>query len=138
MSANFLAIGHVARDEFKGEPEWRLGGTAWHAAAAAARLGVRTALVTGVGPGESSALAQRCARLGIALHALPVSDDDLRLSLVDGRRFMRLKARARGIVPADVPAERRDARGVVLGSVAHELDRSRFSSMSPPVASRLA
>ncbi len=70
MRADFLAIGHVARDEFEGEPTWRLGGTALYAAATAARLGTQTALVTRVGPVEKPALEERCAQLGIALHAL--------------------------------------------------------------------
>jgi sugar/nucleoside kinase (ribokinase family) len=49
---------------------------------------------------------------------------------VEGRRMLRLKARARGIAPADVPPEWRAARAVVLGSVAHELDRSLFGTTS--------
>jgi ribokinase len=132
MSADFLAIGHVARDEFEGEPTWRLGGTALYAAATAARLGARAALVTRVGPPEKDALEERCSQLGIALHALPSSvTTTFGFRYVDGRRFMRLKARARGIAPTDVPAEWRHARAVVLGSIAHELDRSLFGTTSP-------
>jgi sugar/nucleoside kinase (ribokinase family) len=132
VSADFLAIGHVARDEFEGEPTWRLGGTALYAAATAARLGTSTALVTRVGPPEKAALEERCAQLGIALHALPSSaTTTFGFRYVEGRRFMRLKARARGIAPTDVPAEWRQARAVVLGSIAHELDRSLFGTTSP-------
>ncbi len=131
MSADFLAIGHVARDEFEGEPTWRLGGTALYAAATAARLGTATALVTRVGPIEKPALEERCAQLGISLHALPSSaTTTFGFRYVDGKRFMRLTARAKGIAPADVPAEWRGARAVVLGSVAHELDRSLFGTTS--------
>jgi sugar/nucleoside kinase (ribokinase family) len=131
VSADFLAIGHVARDEFEGEATWRLGGTALYAAATAARLGTATALVTRVGPAEQSALEDRCTQLGIALHALPSSvTTTFGFRYVEGRRFMRLKARARGISPEDVPAEWRNARAVVLGSVAHELDRSLFGTTS--------
>lgn len=131
MSADFLAIGHVARDEFEGEPTWRLGGTALYAAATAARLGTRAALVTRVGPIERPALEQRCTELRIALHALPSSaTTTFGFRYVEGRRLMRLKARARGISPADVPAAWRAARAVVLGSVAHELDRSLFGTTS--------
>ena len=131
VSADFLAIGHVARDEFEGEPTWRLGGTALYAAATAARLGTRTALVTRVGPKEKPALEERCAQLGIMLHALPSSaTTTFGFRYVEGRRFMRLTARAKGIAPADVPAEWRKARAVVLGSVAHELDRSLFGTTS--------
>src|ERR1700687_2793938 len=132
MSADFLAIGHVARDECEGEATWRLGGTALYAAATAARLGTSAALVTRVGPPEKAALEERCAQLGVALHALPSSvTTTFGFRYVDGRRFMRLKARARGIAPSDVPPESRQARAVVLGSIAHELDRSLFGTTSP-------
>lgn len=132
MSADFLAIGHVARDEFEGEATWRLGGTALYAAATAARLGTSAALVTRVGPAEKAALEERCSQLGIALHALPSSvTTTFGFRYVDGRRFMRLRSRARGIAPNDVPPESRQARAVVLGSIAHELDRSLFGTTSP-------
>jgi sugar/nucleoside kinase (ribokinase family) len=131
VSVDFLAIGHVARDEFEGEPTWRLGGTALYAAATAARLGTPTALVTRVGPTEKPALEERCAQLGIAVHALPSSaTTTFGFRYLKGKRFMRLTARAKGIAPADVPAEWRKARAVVLGSVAHELDRSLFGTTS--------
>ena len=131
MSADFLAIGHVARDEFEGEATWRLGGTALYAAATAARVGVASALVTRVGPDEKTALEARCKELGIALHALPSSvTTTFAFRYVEGRRFLRLKARARGIAPSDVPVEWRGARAVVLGSVAHELDRALFGTTS--------
>jgi sugar/nucleoside kinase (ribokinase family) len=61
----FLAVGHVARDEFAGEPTWRLGGTVLYTAATAARLGAHAAIVTRVGPNERPALEERCERLGI-------------------------------------------------------------------------
>ena len=132
MSIDFLAIGHVARDEFEGELTWRLGGTALYAAATAARLGTTTALVTRVGPDESPALEERCAQLGIALHALPSSaTTTFAFRYVEGRRFMRLRARAKGISPNDVPAAWRAARAVVLGSIAHELDRTLFGRTAP-------
>ena len=132
VSADFLAIGHVARDEFEGEATWRLGGTALYAAATAARLGTRTALVTRVGPAERPALEERCAQLGVALHALPSSaTTTFGFRYVEGRRFMRLRSRAKGISPGDVPAEWRAARAVVLGSIAHELDRTLFGTTAP-------
>jgi sugar/nucleoside kinase (ribokinase family) len=132
VTADFLAIGHVARDEFEGEPTWRLGGTALYAAATAACLGTATALVTRVGPNEKPALEERCARLGITVHALPSSTTTtFAFRYVEGRRFLRLKSRARGIAPSDIPAAWRGARAVVLGSIAHELDRSLFGTTSP-------
>ena len=68
---DLVSIGHVARDEFEGEPDWRLGGTALYSAAAAARLGARTALLTRVGPGERERLRLRARAKGLAADAVP-------------------------------------------------------------------
>ncbi|HUQ41548.1 MAG TPA: PfkB family carbohydrate kinase [Candidatus Limnocylindrales bacterium] len=124
-SIGFLAVGHVARDEFVGEPTWRLGGTVLYTAATAARRGVRAAIVTRVGPNERAALEGRCRELGIELHALAAEvTTTFGFRYEDGTRLMRLKARARGLTLADVPAELRSAPAVILGSIAHEIDRS--------------
>lgn len=123
--AHFVAVGHVARDEFEGEPTWRLGGTALYATATAARLGTRADLVTRIGPGEAGALRARCDRLGIGLHALPAeSTTTFAFRYVEGRRRLRLRARARGIARTDVPPALLGARAVVLASIAHEIDAS--------------
>jgi sugar/nucleoside kinase (ribokinase family) len=122
---HFLAIGHVARDEFAGEPTWRLGGTVLYTAATAARLGARAAIVTRVGPNERAALEERCASLDIELHALPAEvTTTFAFRYEDGKRLMKLKARARGLALADVPVDLRSAQAVILGSIAHEIDRS--------------
>jgi sugar/nucleoside kinase (ribokinase family) len=121
----FLAIGHVARDEFAGEPSWRLGGTVLYTAATAARLGARAAIVTRVGPNERAALEERCAKLDIELHPLAGEvTTTFGFRYEGGKRLMRLKARARGLALADVPPSLRAAEAVILGSVAHEIDRS--------------
>jgi ribokinase len=127
----FVAIGHVARDEFEGEPTWRLGGTALYTAAAASRLGARCAIVTRVGPIERSALEARCAELGIELHALPAeATTTFAFRYEDGRRLMRLKARTRGLSLADVPRALHGARAVILGPIAHEIDRSLLGAFA--------
>ena len=129
--ARFLAIGHVARDEFAGEPTWRLGGTVLYTAATAARLGARAAIVTRVGPKERAALEERCASLGIELHALPAEvTTTFAFRYEDGKRLMKLKARARGLTLADVPADLRSAEAVILGSIAHEIDRSLLGAFA--------
>jgi sugar/nucleoside kinase (ribokinase family) len=125
MPVRFLSIGHVARDEFEGEPTWRLGGTVLYTAAAAARLGARAAIVTRVGPNERAALEERCTRLGIELHALPGEvTTTFGFRYEDGKRLMKLKARSRGLALSDVPRPLVDSEAVILGSVAHEIDRS--------------
>src|SRR3954470_126165 len=124
-AVRFVAIGHVARDEFEGEATWRLGGTVLYTAATAARLGARASIVTRVGPKERAALEERCASLGIELHALPAEvTTTFAFRYEDGNRLMKLKARARGLALADVPVDLRSAQAVILGSIAHEIDRS--------------
>jgi len=120
---DLLAIGHVTRDEFPGEDDWRLGGSALYAAATAARLGARTALVTRVGPNERARLESACAALGIELRARPSNVTTTFAFSFDaaGHRTLRLRARARGLALVDVPPSLREPRAVVLASVAHEL-----------------
>src|SRR5207247_9525462 len=103
---DLVTIGHAARDEFAGDPEWRIGATAAYAAAAAARFGARAALVTRVGPHERERLADRCARLGITLHALQsAATTTFAFRSVDGKRRLRRKAPAKGSAPAALPAQ---------------------------------
>lgn len=126
---SFVVIGHVARDEFP-DGGTRLGGTALYAAATAARLGSRTALVTRVGPLQRDELERSCSDLGIELHALASSATTTFSFRWDpeGRRHLRLRARARGIALRDVPAELRSARATVLGSISHELASDLFGA----------
>jgi sugar/nucleoside kinase (ribokinase family) len=124
---DLVSIGHAARDEFEGDPEWRIGGTATYAAAAAACLGDRVALLTRVGPNERDRLAARCRELGIELHALESAvTTTFSFRYVDGRRRLRLKARAKGIGADAIPPALRETRSVVLASIAHEIEPSVF------------
>jgi len=124
---DLVSIGHAARDEFEGDPEWRIGGTAVYAAAAAACLGDRVALLTRVGPKERDRLAARCKELGIELHPL---DSEVTTTFsfryVDGRRRLRLRARAKGIGSDAIPPALRETRSVVLASIAREIEPSVF------------
>jgi ribokinase len=124
---DLVSIGHAARDEFEGDPEWRIGGTATYAAAAAARLGDRVALLTRVGPNERDRITARCHELGIELHALESAvTTTFSFRYVDGRRWLRLKARAKGIGADVIPTALRETRSVVLASIAHEIEPSVF------------
>jgi sugar/nucleoside kinase (ribokinase family) len=126
---DLVSIGHTARDEFEGDPEWRIGGTATYAAAAAARLGDRVALLTRVGPTERDRLAARCRELGVELHALDSAvTTTFSFRYVDGRRRLRLKARAKAIGADAIPPALRETRSVVLASIAHEIEPSVFDA----------
>ncbi len=131
----FLAIGHVARDEFP-DGAHRLGGTALYAAATAARLGVPTALVTRVGPHERDELARTCADLDIdlrVLDALVTTTFGFRWD-GSGKRILRLKARAKGIALADIPEDLRSADALVLGSIARELSHDLLAGETARVS----
>ncbi|HKW78684.1 MAG TPA: PfkB family carbohydrate kinase, partial [Candidatus Limnocylindria bacterium] len=68
---------------------------------------------------------ERCRALGIALHALPAeATTTFAFRYEDGTRILRLRARARAIGIAEVPAALRSSDAVVLGPVAHEIDAS--------------
>jgi len=128
---DLVTVGHAARDEFAGETDWRLGGSAVYGAATAARLGARTALLTRVGPNERERLAARCAELGIELHALPSeATTTFAFRYDEGHRTLKLRARARGIDAAALPAPLRETRSVVLASIAHELAPSLFDAFA--------
>src|SRR5438093_12879899 len=124
---DLVTIGHAARDEFECEDDWRIGGTAVYAAAAAARLGDRVALLTRAGPNERERLAARCRELGIEFHPLDSAvTTTFAFRYVDGRRRLRLKARAKAIGADAIPDALRDTRAVVLASIAHEIEPSVF------------
>jgi sugar/nucleoside kinase (ribokinase family) len=125
----FLSIGHIARDEFP-DGAHRLGGTALYAAATAARLGVPTTLVTRAGPHERDELARTCADLDVDLRALDANVTTTFGFRWDqsGKRILRLKARAKAIGLADIPADLRSADrpggtpdALVFGTIAREL-----------------
>lgn len=124
-----LAIGHAAKDEFP-DGTTRLGGSALYAAATAARLGAETTLVTRVGPAERPALEALCGELGVSLHALPSDVTTTFAFRYDdaGHRHLRLRARAAGLVLADLPASLHGADAVVFGTIARELDDSLFGT----------
>ena len=121
----FVAIGHVARDEFG--TEWRLGGSGLYCAATAARLGRAATLVTRIGDVEQPALETRCRELGIALRRLAsAATTTFSFSMVDGRRRLRLRARAQPLRAADLGALPEDAP-VLLGSIVGEHAEDLFA-----------
>jgi sugar/nucleoside kinase (ribokinase family) len=131
----FLAIGHVARDEFP-DGAHRLGGTALYAAATAAHLGLATALVTRVGPNEREELSRVCAHLGIDLRALDANVTTTFGFRWDkaGTRVLTLKARAKRIALGDIPADLRSADALVFGTIARELARDLLAGETARVS----
>ena len=113
---DFLVIGHVARDVGPDGKRHTLGGTVTYAAAAALRLGLRTAVVT------SAANDVELARTlpGVAVHLKPAqATTTFRNEYGNGRR-QRLYSTADPISREDVPDEWRRAPMVLLGPLIGE------------------
>src|SRR5205809_1251032 len=99
----FLAVGHVTRDVFPGEQDWRLGGTVTYTSATAARLGAHAALVTRVGPKERARLEEGCRALGSELFAVAGEvTTTFAFRYEGGHRILTRRARGRGLAVAGV------------------------------------
>ena len=120
MVPDFLVIGHVARDVGPDGPEgdeYALGGTVTYAAAAALRLGLRSAVLTSAATDIDLARAFPEA----ALHVIPApATTTFRNEYGNGRR-QRLYSAAGPITEADVPDEWRRTPMVLLGPLVGEL-----------------
>jgi sugar/nucleoside kinase (ribokinase family) len=122
-----LVVGHVTRDEIDGGV--RLGGAASYAARAAARLGVDVGLVT-VAPPDDPLLDELRGRAGLRVAcAAGEGMTTFALTYTDGGRRLALRARARPIVPADIPTAWRAAPVAYVGPVAGECDRALITGL---------
>ncbi len=129
--SDVISVGHVARDEF-GAGEWRMGGSAWYGAVAMCRLGRAVTLVTRIGEAELPRYRDAAAEIGVELARLEsYATTTFAHTFHDGRRELRLLARARGIGAADL-APFGGARAVYLGSVIGEHADDLFASLSRP------
>lgn len=114
---DLVVVGNITRDlAGKG---FRLGGTAFYASRAAARLGKRVALLTRVA--DDLDLTQELAEVAIC-RLSSTSTTVFRNVYTKAGREQRLCATAGRIGPEDVPPEWREAPLVLLGPVFHEVD----------------
>ena len=117
---DFLVIGHVVQDLVPADPQgWRLGGTASYASLLAARLGLRTAVLTAAGPDLS--LANALPGVEVVMAAGEVSTQ-IRNVYRGDHRTQYIPRRATLIEKAALPEEWRQAAIVLLGPVAGEVD----------------
>ena len=126
-----LVLGHVTRDEIDAGDEAgaqggeerrsvRWGGAAAYAALAAARLGVRTGLVTAA-PTDSALLDELRAETRLSLHVVPSTTfTTFALRYAGGQRRLWLLARAPSLRFEDIPPAFAGARTVYVGPVAGE------------------
>ncbi len=115
--AEIVVVGHVTLDEAPGGR--RPGGAAAYASLVAARLGLRTALVTCAGPELN--LAEILPGVEVSLAACDrttIMEHDYRT----GHRVLRLRERAERLGPAAIPASLRAAPLVLLGPVIDEVE----------------
>ena len=127
-SPDFLAIGHVSRDQ---TPRgFATGGTVTYAAVTAMRLGLRSAILTRAGPDFEVGRDVS----GIPVHALPSPNTTtFRNTYSGGRRTQHIASVAGPITASDVPTQWRSAPMVLLGPLAGELDSSLARSFPDAV-----
>lgn len=128
----FLVVGHVVQDlvpDGAGGETWRLGGAASYASLLARNLGLRTAVLTACSPD----LPLQDIFPGIEVHRIP-SERTTQIRNIypeGGRREQWVPQRAETLTASHLPAEWRDARIVLLGPVAGEIDASLAGAFSP-------
>ncbi|MCH8051798.1 MAG: hypothetical protein IIC86_07260, partial [Chloroflexi bacterium] len=138
---DFLVIGHVVQDLLTsprprtGEGSgvtapWRLGGAAAYASLLARNFGLRTAVLTSCADDLPLAalLPEIDARVVPAAATTQMRNV---YSGPDSRRTQSVPQRASGLTPNDLPDEWRDARIVLLGPVAGEVDPALAAAFSP-------
>jgi sugar/nucleoside kinase (ribokinase family) len=127
-----VVIGHIARDLLP-DGSFRLGGTAFYAAVAASRLGLRTAVYTAVRPDlDLSYLKAQAGELTIVFQSSSgntIFENRYRA----GKRQQFLLSRARVLSMEDLPAEWLSAPLVLLGPIAQELSPNWVQSFSSVV-----
>ena len=127
QTPELLVLGHVTRDQTPhGE---RLGGAGAYVALAAARLGVKTALVT-VAPPDDPLLAALHDAANLVVHVAPdAAMTTFALDDTGAERRLLLRARARALALADVPVAFRAAPVVYIGPVVAECDRALVAAL---------
>ena len=128
---DFLVVGHVVQDlvpDGGGGETWRLGGAASYASLLARNVGLRTAILTACAPD----LPLQDILPGIEVRRVP-SERTTQMRNVypeGGRREQWVPQRASPLTAEHLPDEWRDARIVLLGPVAGEIDASLAGSFS--------
>jgi 1D-myo-inositol 3-kinase len=124
---DYLVIGHATRDVQPGGG-WRVGGTVVFAAAAAARLGLRPAIVTAAPPDVLEAMQRALPDVAVASVRTDAATIFENQYLGDGQRRQYLRGRAPLIGLDAVPAVWRECPIVHLAPVAQEVDAALASA----------
>ncbi len=117
----YLVIGHITADVVPGGTT--PGGTALYAGRLAARLGLRTAMVTSAPPAYIDGLARELE--GITIHNQPAEAPSTFANIYrDGHRTQFLRARAGTLNIHDIPPAWRNSAIVHFGPLTNEVDRA--------------
>ncbi|MEX1194302.1 MAG: PfkB family carbohydrate kinase [Dehalococcoidia bacterium] len=130
MTPDFLVAGHIVQDLLPGpDGGWRLGGAASYASLLAHKFGLRTAVLTSC----SDDLPLADLLPGIETCVVPGEHTTQFRNVYEagGQRRQSIPQRAAPLTAADLPAEWRDARIVLLGPVIAEVDASLAAAFSP-------
>jgi sugar/nucleoside kinase (ribokinase family) len=119
----FLVIGHVTNDIVG--PDLRLGGTASYAAVVAARLGVRTAILTSA----ADDLRLPAELTGVAFHNLSAAHTTvMEHQFIGRRREQYVRSRAEVITASLLPQQLWSAPVVLVGPVTGEVENDVLDS----------
>lgn len=121
QTPDLLLIGHASRDLLP-DGGWRLGGTVTYAAAAAAKLGMRPAVVTSGPDDVAAAMEQALPEVPLAVAPAPEATTFENVYDAHSARRQLLRGRAATLGIADVPAAWRDTPVVLLAPLAREVD----------------
>jgi sugar/nucleoside kinase (ribokinase family) len=119
---DFLVVGHVVQDLVGDSGEWRLGGAVSYASLLARNLGLRTAVLTSCA--DDVPLGELLPGVEVCVVPSKHSTQFRNLYRDDGVREQSVPSRARSLMAGDLPAAWREARIVLLGPVAGEIDES--------------
>lgn len=115
----FLTIGHITHD-LHDDGLTSLGGTATFAAITASRLGLAAAIVTRASEQLITNLPELLPGIAVAACSSPQTTTFVN-RYHEGIRTQYLRARAKSLLPGDIPAAWREAPIVLLGPLAQEL-----------------
>ena len=126
---DFLVIGHVLQDLTDEPGNWRLGGVTAYGSLLARNFGLRTAVLTS--HAGDMPLADLLPEIEARVVPAPATTQMRNVySGPQSRRTQRVPQRATNLTPDDLPDEWRDARIVLLGPVAGEVDASLAAAFS--------
>lgn len=124
---DLLVVGHIVQDLTAGGG-WRLGGAASYASLLASRFGLSPAVLTSCSADLS--LSELLPDIETRVVSSEATTQMRNEYDAEGRRTQHVPQRAAAITAANLPDEWRDARIVLLGPVAGEVDASLATAFS--------